>query len=92
MVLFGVFFLLAALQFERFDRRTVALSLLFTGALGLIVEVEEGAPRTGSCRLTDVLPDLVGALVAAVVVDATVAVWARATRQPGIPLDRSRVQ
>ena len=92
IVLFGVFFLLAALQFERFDRRTAALSLLLTSALGLIVEVEEGATRTGNCRLTDLLPDLVGALGAAVVVGATVAVWARVTRQPGIPPNRSRVQ
>lgn len=63
VVLFGFFCLLTVAQFERIDRRALAWSVAATGALGLLVELEEGATRTGNCRLTDVLPDLVGALV-----------------------------
>ena len=33
--------------------------------VGLLVELEEGAARTGNCRLTDVLPDIAGAVIAA---------------------------
>ena len=46
----------------------VAWSLTATAVLGLIVEMEEGATRTGNCRLTDVLPDVLGGCVAAIVV------------------------
>ena len=63
IVLFAVFTLLTALQFNRIDHRTVGWCLAATFALGLLVELEEGATRTGNCRLTDVLPDLFGALV-----------------------------
>ena len=63
MILFGMFFLLTVIQFDRIDRRTLAWSLLATLVLGLIVEIEEGATRTGNCRMTDVLPDFIGAIV-----------------------------
>ena len=63
MILFGIFFLLTVIQFDRIDRRTLAWSLLATLVLGLIVEIEEGATRTGNCRMTDVLPDFIGAIV-----------------------------
>jgi VanZ family protein len=62
MVLFGIFFLLTVMQFDRIDRRTILWSLLATLGLGGLVEVQEGATRTGNCRMTDVLPDLLGAL------------------------------
>ena len=65
VVLFGIFFLLTALQFDRIDRRALAWSFLATVAMGLLVELEEGATRTGNCRLTDVLPDALGALIVA---------------------------
>jgi hypothetical protein len=68
VVLFGAFFLVTAVQFDRIDRLTLGLSLVATAALGLLVEFEEGAARTGNCRLTDVLPDIVGALLAMVLV------------------------
>ena len=63
VVLFGFFCLITAIQFDRIDRRALAWSMLATGALGLLVELEEGATRTGNCRITDVLPDLLGAVV-----------------------------
>ena len=62
MVLFGLFALVTAAQFNRLDRRTILWSLAATAALGLIVELEEGTTRTGNCRITDVMPDIVGAL------------------------------
>jgi hypothetical protein len=65
IVLFGFFFLLTAVQFDRVDRRTLAWSLVATLVMGLLVELEEGATRTGNCRLTDVLPDAWGALIVA---------------------------
>jgi hypothetical protein len=73
MVLFGFFALLTAVQFSRLDRRTVYWSLAATVALGLIIELEEGATRTGNCRITDVLPDIVGALVVLLPLTAVVA-------------------
>jgi len=63
-VLFGVFFLITAWQFDRLDRRSLSWSLVTTLALGILVELEEGATRTGNCRLADLLPDLGGALIA----------------------------
>jgi VanZ family protein len=63
VVLFGFFFLVTAAQFDRIDRRTLAWSGLATLVMGLLVELEEGATRTGNCRLTDVLPDILGALI-----------------------------
>src|SRR5687767_6360959 len=54
IILFGVFFLLTVAQFDRVDRRALSWSLLATAALGLVVELEEGATRTGNCRFTDV--------------------------------------
>lgn len=78
IVLFGFFFLLTALQFDRLDRRTLAWSFLATLAMGLLVELEEGATGTGNCRLADVLPDAAGALIAAVVLLATALIYRRA--------------
>jgi VanZ family protein len=68
IILFGAFFLLTVAQFDRLDRRALTWSVAATLALGVLVEVEEGATRTGNCRMTDVLPDLCGALIAAVLI------------------------
>ena len=80
IILFAIFFAITALQFDRFDRRTVAWSVSATAVLGLLIELEEGATRTGNCRLTDVAPDVVGGLVAATVLAFVVAVWRRLPR------------
>ena len=68
LVLFGIFFLLTVLQFPRVDRAAVVWSILATTGLGALVELQEGATRTGNCRVTDVLPDLAGALLGALLV------------------------
>jgi hypothetical protein len=64
IVLFGFFFVLTLAQFDRIDRKTVAWSFLATVGLGVLIELEEGATRTGYCRMTDVAPDACGALIA----------------------------
>jgi hypothetical protein len=81
IVLFGFFFFLTAVQFDRIDRRALAWSLLATVAMGLLVEFEEGATRTGNCRLTDVLPDALGALIVACLLMSIVMI--RSAGRPG---------
>jgi hypothetical protein len=80
IVLFGFFFLLTVAQFDRVDRRALSWSLLTTGVLGLVVEIEEGATRTGNCRFTDVLPDLLGGLIVAAFLMVFVIIHNRARR------------
>ena len=84
IALFAVFFVLTALQFDQLNQRALRVSLLASVSLGMLVELEEGASRTGNCRLTDVLPDITGALIASVAVlgVTTVRDWTRA-RTPG---------
>ena len=84
IALFAIFLVLTALQFDQLNRRALRLSLLATVALGVLVELEEGASRTGNCRLTDVLPDITGSLIATAAVLGMTMVrgWTRA-RTPG---------
>src|SRR5215204_2047277 len=70
IVLFGLFFLLTAAQFNRIDRTSMTWSLAATVGLGLLIEIEEGLTRTGNCRYTDVLPDMLGGLIVLAVVMA----------------------
>lgn len=81
MVLFAVFFILTLLQFDRLDPRAFKWSFLATSALGLLVELEEGATRTGNCRLTDLLPDVVGAAIAGGMLLTLLALRPSPTRQ-----------
>ena len=85
MSLFCGFFVLTLLQFDQLNPRAFRWSLLATAALGLLVELEEGASRTGNCRMTDVLPDVVGATIAAVVVWAILIARGRAWTKPSAP-------
>lgn len=64
IMLFGMFFLLTVVQFDRIDRKALGLSFLATVVFGFVVEIEEGATRTGNCRFTDVVPDALGVLIA----------------------------
>lgn len=70
VILFAMFFLLTVVQFDRIGRGALAWSVVATAVLGLLIELEEGATRTGNCRLTDVLPDVVGALIGTALVIA----------------------
>jgi hypothetical protein len=80
IVLFGIFFLLTIAQFDRIDRKAMAWSFLATVGMGLLIEFEEGATRTGYCRMTDVTPDAWGALIALAPVMAVVMIHRRLTR------------
>jgi hypothetical protein len=75
IVLFAFFFLLTVAQFDRIDRKTIAWSFFATVGLGLLIELEEGATRTGYCRMTDVVPDAWGALIAMAPLMAAVMIY-----------------
>ena len=77
IALFACFFMFTAAQFDRVDRRAVTWTLVATVGLGILVELEEGATRTGNCRLTDVIPDALGGLLAMVVLLALAGVGRR---------------
>jgi hypothetical protein len=82
VILFGAFFLLTAAQFDRVDRRTLFWCFIATVGLGVVVELEEGATRTGNCRMTDLLPDALGALLAAALLMASAMVLERLRNKP----------
>src|SRR3954471_16402380 len=75
IVLFAIFFAITLAQFDRVDRRSLSWSFVATVGLGLLVELEEGATRTGNCRITDVLPDALGALIVAAIVIGARQFW-----------------
>lgn len=60
--LFGIFYIVTAIQFPRTVRYRLLWPILVTIAFGLVIEIEEGATRTGNCRMRDLLPDTLGAL------------------------------
>ena len=82
VVLFGIFFLLTVAQFDRINRRSVGWSFLATVAMGALIEIEEGATRTGYCRMTDVVPDAWGALIAMAPVMAVAMIHRRWVNRP----------
>lgn len=70
--LWAAFFLMTWVQVRR-RRHALLIAAVATMAIGILIELEEGATGTGMCRATDLLPDGVGALIGAVI--ATV--WRR---------------
>ena len=78
--LFGAFFLMTWVQFRR-SRYARLIAAIATIAIGILIELEEGATGTGMCRATDLLPDGVGALIGAVI--ATL--WRRRDAKAGVP-------
>ena len=65
---FAIFFLLTAVQVRRYRLRSqllIAASAVL--AMGIYVELAEGVTGIGNCRLRDLVPDMAGALVGAVV-------------------------
>ncbi|HSP14926.1 MAG TPA: hypothetical protein VLV78_09255 [Thermoanaerobaculia bacterium] len=60
--LFGVFFLMTRVQLAR-TRYAPLLAAAATLAIGVLIEIEEGATRTGNCAMRDLFPDGAGALV-----------------------------
>jgi hypothetical protein len=62
--LWAAFFLMTWVQFRR-GRHALPIAAMATIAIGILIELEEGATGTGMCRATDLLPDGVGALIGA---------------------------
>jgi hypothetical protein len=50
--------------------------------MGALIEIEEGATRTGYCRMTDVVPDAWGALIAMAPVMAVAMIHRRWVNRP----------
>jgi hypothetical protein len=67
IVLFGLFFLMTWVQLRRVRHATL-WAVLATLAMGVLIELEEGATGTGYCHATDLVPDAVGALIGAAIV------------------------
>jgi hypothetical protein len=68
LVRFTIFFLMTAVQIRGARLRTQLL--VATGAvlaMGIYVELAEGLTGEGHCRLRDLVPDLAGAIVGAVI-------------------------
>lgn len=63
--LFGMFFLMTRVQLGRAPH-ALLLAVAATIAMGVLIELEEGATNR-HCRLRDLAPDTVGALLGAVV-------------------------
>ncbi len=51
----------------RDTRYALLIAAAATIAVGILIEIEEGATGTGYCKATDLLPDAVGALIGAAV-------------------------
>jgi VanZ family protein len=81
--LFGVFFLMTGVQLARV-RGASLIAAAATLAVGVLIELEEGATGTGYCKLVDLLPDALGALVGALVA----AIWKPAAREGGEAIRR----
>jgi hypothetical protein len=64
--LWAAFFLMTWVQIRRY-RHALLIAAIATIAVGVLIELEEGATGTGMCRATDLLPDGVGALIGAAI-------------------------
>jgi hypothetical protein len=62
--LWAAFFLMTWVQSRR-SRYALLIAAAATLAVGILIELEEGATGTGYCRATDLMPDAVGALIGA---------------------------
>ena len=69
IVLFTVFFLLSYAQF-RGVRARVLWSIAATLGMGLVLELAQGVSGNGHCRMRDLIPDAVGALLGLAIVSA----------------------
>lgn len=67
IVLFGIFFVMTVAQLKGSLTSRLGWAALATLALGAIIELEQGATRTGNCRMRDLFPDAAGVLIGIVV-------------------------
>ena len=68
IILFFAFFLMVAAQLPMSRPRHFVVAIALTLAMGLIVEASEAMWSRGNCRLRDLIPDGVGALIGTVTV------------------------
>src|SRR3954468_4609526 len=68
VILFFAFFLMAAAQLPMQRPRHFVVAIAMTVAMGVIVEVSETMWGRGNCRVRDLIPDGLGALIGAGVV------------------------
>jgi hypothetical protein len=64
--LFGMFFLMTSVQLGR-TPYALLLAAAATLAVGVLIELEEGATGTGICAMRDLFPDAAGALGGALI-------------------------
>lgn len=69
IILFAIFFFLTYVQLRNVEKRLL-WSTVICMAMGLFVELAQGATRAGNCRMRDLIPDAVGALIAASIIVA----------------------
>lgn len=79
MIMFAVFFMLTVAQFFR-SRRAMVFSFAVCFVMGLLVEIAEGMTGIHHCRMRDLIPDMAGALLGAVIVVLGRAMWSRRPR------------
>jgi len=68
VVLFGIFFIMTVAQVRGSLGSRFAWAAVATLVFGAVIELEQGATRTGNCRARDLFPDALGALLGVVVV------------------------
>lgn len=78
IVLFAAFFILTAIQFRGPTAARFAKSALVAFVVGIIVELEQGATRTGNCDLEDLVPNAIGILIGM----GVMTLWQRVVRRP----------
>ena len=71
LILFTVFFLMTVRQFRVRNSTALGWAALATVVMGALVELAEGATRTGNCRLRDLVPDTAATVIGAVIVLAS---------------------
>lgn len=76
IILFTIFFLLTYAQLPNVPT-ALAWSAAACVAMGFLVELGQGATGHGHCRMRDLIPDTVGALIGALLVAAGRKVWTR---------------
>ena len=64
---FAIFFLLSVAQLPN-ARHAISWSFLACFAMGLLVEIAEGATGIHHCRMRDLIPDMAGACIGAMAV------------------------
>ena len=68
IILFTIGFVLTAAQFRLSKWRDFVLAAALILTFGALVELFQGSTRQGNCRLRDLIPDTVGALIGALIV------------------------